>query len=902
MATLGRGRRQLASLLWKASVGDEVDAELAFHVEMRTRELIERGMDPAVARAAAEARFGNIAEVNHECRRIGERRERDMRRTEYVSELAQDVRFALRQLVRAPAFVAIASLTLALGVGATTAIFSAVEAVILRPFPYVDPGRLVFVLTHWSFGDGGASVGDYTEWRRRSTSFDEFGGFQHLGVTIANGESPERVLAAYATASVFPLYGVPPEQGRVFRSDEDQPGHNDVVVLSDGLWRRSFGGAPGVVGRTMIVDGKPHTIIGVMPARFDPTDSHEQLWIPAGFTAQQLAFHDEHFLTVVARLKRGATFAAAQHELDAIARQLAVEFPVTNASSGIRMRGFADTIIGDYRARLFVLLGAVSCVLLIACANVVNLLLARGAARSTELAIRTAIGAGRARIVRQLLTESLVLALLATAIGVLLAWSGIHVLVASAPGTIPRLATTRLDTTVLLFALGLAVVSAVGVGLVPALRATHGDAQASLREGGRGGGGGGATGSLTGARDRVRYALVVAEVAVAITLLAGAGLLIRSAIYLDHVDPGFDPRGLIAARVALRALPDSEQDALHAEQTFLRLAAELSVRPGVQAAAVTSAAPFGAGGGTNGLVPEGKERNQANAIDSRLRMVSPGYLAAMRIPVIAGRDIGESDRRGQLRVMVVSQALARTAWPGENPIGKRVACCEGTPEDPRWKTVIGVAADVRTGGPTQEIRPEFYLPIAQAPLEAWRWTNRTMTIVARATTGNATALSPTLRSTVESIDPTAPVYYVGSLSDRIEESMADSRFHLVLLVTLGVVGLLLAAAGIYGVIAYLVTVRTYEIGVRMALGATAADVVRLLTWGGLRPVLAGALLGGLASAWATRLLRGSLFGVGTTDPVTFLSAGVILLAVSIVAILVPARRATSVDPTVSLHG
>jgi predicted permease len=894
MPTLGRSRRQLASLLWKASVGDEVDAELDFHVEMRTREYIARGMDASAARIKALARFGNIAAVNAECRTIGNQRERDMRRTEYLSELAHDIRFSIRQLIKSPGFAAVAMLTLALGVGATTAIFSAVEAVVLRPFPYDQPDRLVFAFTRWKFGDGGVSVGDYADWRRRSTAFAQLGAFRFQGVTISRGELPARITAAYVTANVFPMYGVKPQLGRVFTADEDQLGAPDVVVLSDGFWKETFGGAPDITGRTMIVNGRPHAIIGVMPAGFDPTDSQEALWIPVRFTPQQLAEHDEHFLTVVGRLKPGTTFMAAQREMDAIGKQMAIEFPKTNAGNTVSLRDFAETIVGSYKTRLFVLLGAVWCVLLIACGNVANLLLARGAARSKELAIRTAIGAGRGRIVRQLLTESLVLSLFATVLGLGLAWLGVHVIIGAAPPTIPRLSATRIDGGVLLFALALAIVSSMIFGLVPALRAARSDLQSSLRDGGRG--------AIASVRDRVRAILVMTEVAVALTLLVGAGLLIRSAFYLSRLDPGFDPKGMLVARVALRPTNDLAQDAARSEATFLRLASELRARPGVASAAVTSAAPLGGGSGSNGLVAEGKAPTPDNIVDSRLHMVTPGYLATMRIPLIAGRDINEQDIRGGLRVMVLSARAAKTLFPNENPIGKRVHCCEGTEQDPRLKTVVGIAADVYTGGPTQDIRPEFYIPIAQAPVDAWRWTNRTMTIAVRAKSGEAATLTPTVRDVMKAMDPTVPVYAVATMNELLSRSMAESRFHLMLLVSLAGVGLLLAAAGIYSVIAYFVTLRTHEIGVRMALGATPRDVVRLLTWGGLRPVLGGAVVGGTLAVWATRLLRGSLYGVEANDPTTFALVTVVLLGVAIVAILIPARKATMVDPTRALTG
>jgi putative ABC transport system permease protein len=358
---------------------------------------------------------------------------------------------------------------------------------------------------------------------------------------------------------------------------------------------------------------------------------------------------------------------------------------------------------------------------------------------------------------------------------------------------------------------------------------------------------------------------------------------------------------VLSARVALRPT-EYKQGAGEAEQAFTRIVTELRGKPGVQAVAVTSQAPLGPGGGSNGIVPEGADLDISHATDARLRMVSPGFLATMRIPLVAGRDINEQDIAGGVRVAVVSAALAKALWKGANPIGKRIACCEGEPNDPRWKTVVGVAADVRSRGPTEDVTPEFYLPMTQAPAEAWSWINRTMTVVLRAQNGDGAALTPALRAAVRSVDPTLPVYDISTMQTSLGESMAESRFHLMLLTTLGVVGLLLAAAGIYSVIAYFVTLRTHEIGVRMALGATPAQIVSLMTWQGLRPVVAGAVLGGILAAWASRLLRGSLYGVSANDPATFIAVTAVLLIVALLATIIPARRATSVDPTTALHG
>jgi putative ABC transport system permease protein len=890
---LGRNKHELGSPLWRASVNDEVDAELAFHVEMRTRELIERGMDPAAARAAAVARFGDFQAVNDECRDIGNSREREMRRTEYVGELLHDARFAIRQLARTPLFTAIAIATLALGVGATTAIFSAVEAVVLRPFPFPRPGELTFLFTSWHGTDGDVSVGDFADWRKRSSSFADLAAIQFVGTTLSTGDSPERVVGAQVTATLFSTYGVAPELGRVFTAAEDQPGQPAVVVLSDGLWRRAYGADSAIVGRTITVNGGPASVIGVMPPAFDPTDSHEALWMPAAYTPERLAFHDEHYLTVVGRLKPGVGIVAAQQEMTAIARRMSDEYPTTNADNSSHVVPLAGTVIGGYRARLFVLLGAVACVLLIACVNVANLLLARGATRSTEFAIRSAIGAGRARIVRQLLAESLVLALASAAAGVGLAWGGVRMLVAAAPANIPRLATTRIDGWVLLFALGVAIVSSVLFGLVPALKVSRGNLESALREGGRQ--------ASSSPRDRVRSALVAGEVAIALTLLVAAGLLIRSAIYLDRLAPGFDPTGILSVRVAMRPA-GYKQGADEAEQTFTRILDAVRAAPGVQSAAVTSQAPMGPGGGSNGIVPEGKTPDIRNAVDARLRMVSPGYLSTMRVPLVAGRDIDRTDVRGGPRVAVVSAALAKLLWPGQNAVGKRFACCEGSRDDPRWKTVVGVSADVRSGGPTRDVQPEFYLPMSQSPAEAWSWVNREMTIVARSANGNGASVTPGIRAAIKTIDASLPVFSVSTMDQSIARSLAEQRFHLMLLVTLGAVALLLAGAGIYSVISFVVALRTHEIGVRLALGATGSDVVRLLTRQGLRPVVAGAVLGALLASWATRLLRGSVYGVQTSDPTTLVAGVAVLLGVAWLAILAPARRATRVDPTTALHG
>jgi putative ABC transport system permease protein len=882
----------------KARPIEEVDAELDFHVEMRTRELVAAGVDPESARRQAVARFGDYALVGDTCKSIATQRENEMRRTEYFAELRQDTRFAIRQLMRTPTFTIIAALTIALGIGATTAIFSAVRAVVLRPFAYANQDRVMYLMERWRDNDGNVSVGNYTDWKARARSFDVMGAASYTSVTLADGANADRVFAARATASFFSVFGVAPIQGRVFTAAEDEPGRDQVVVLSQGLWQQRYGGASDMLGKSIMINGRPHTVIGVMPASFDPLLSQEQLWIPAAFTAEQKVAHDGHFLNVFAVRKKGVTPEQAQRDLDGVMKVLVEQFPQENGTRGVRAAGLDEILVGDYRQRLFVMLGAVTLVLLIACGNVANLLLARGAGRSQELAIRTAIGAGRSRITRQLLTESLVLAAIGAAGGIALAWAAIRAFIGTAPAGIPRIAETRIDGTVLLFTLGAAIASALVFGLVPAFRASRHDLANVIKSGGRAGSG--------SSRDRVRGVLVVAEVALALTLLVGAGLLVRTAIHLNHVDPGFELRGLLAARVALPFAGRGRPQDRSPEQvvaTFDRMIERVRAIPGVREASITSQAPMGPGGNSNGIIPEGKALSPENAVDARLRMVSSGYFRTMGIQLRAGRDFNSGDIRQSTHVAVISEEFAKKAWPDQNAIGKRFACCEGGPNgEPIYKTVVGIARDVRSFGPTRDATAEFYLPIAQVPPEAWEWISRAMTIVVRSSAADPLTMTAGLRQAVKDVEPGVPVYAIATLEESLRATIAPARFNTMLLAALGGIGLLLAAMGIYSVIAYFVSLRTHEIGVRMALGASGGDVLRLMTWQGMRPVLVGVALGGAGAFWATKLLASSLFGVSATDPLTFVVVATGLIVVAVIATLVPARRATRIDPTRALSG
>jgi putative ABC transport system permease protein len=811
-----------------------------------------------------------------------------MRRTEYFSALVQDITFALRHFLSQPAFTIVALLTLAIGIGATTAIFSAVNAVVLEPLPLPSPDRLVNVYEDYRGRPGGVSAGNFTDARAAATTFEGLAAAQYSSFNLSREDSAERITGARVTASFFDVFAVRPALGRAFTAAEDEPGHEQVVVLSHRLWTRRFGADPSIVGADVRLGGRPFRVLGVMPASFDLTADSEELWVPIAFTAERKATHDEHYLTVFGRLKPGVSREQALGELTRIAQVIRTQFPRDAQELGFQVISMTDDVVGDYRARLFVLLGAVGFVLLIACGNLANLLLARGAARSGELAIRAALGAGRARIVRQLLTESVLLAMFASVLGLALAQMGIRAMVAFSPPGVPRLDQARLDGIVLFFTAGVALLSALIFGLAPAVRAAKTDLQTALRESGRGSG---------GVRDRLRTLLIVGEIALALLLLSGASLLIQSALALQRVPPGFKPDRVLSARLSLPA--EQYEAADRAQQTFESILEQARAIPGVEAAAVTSQVPRGRGGNGNGLVPEGRIQDAAHSIASRLRMVTPGYFEAMGIPIIRGRALNDRDRRGGQKVMVISEALARAAWPGEDPIGRRISCCEKD-ADGGFKTVVGVAGDVRSNAPGDAPTPEFYLPIAQIPVEAWNWIQRTMYVVIRTKGDPASAADP-LRGIVRRSAPDVPLFDVRTMEERLGASLSTARFNMLLLTLLGAIGLLLAAIGIYGVIGYFVSRRTQEIGVRMALGATRADVVRLVVRQATLPVAAGLVLGVVASVALTGVLQAQLFGVSARDPLTLAGVAVLLGCVGLIASLVPARRAASVNPTQALR-
>ena len=880
-------RKRFPLRLGRPGVDEEVDAELEFHLAMRRRELAARGMTEDEARRAALDRFGDLTRARRECRALGHQREQRMRLLQYLSELRQDAAFSLRQMAATPGFSVVAIVTLALGIGATTAIFSTVNTVVLRPLPMHEPERVVVVNEVWrDLGRGNVSAGNFVDTAAEQTVFESMTATTAVSLTLARDEGAERVIGVRASAGFFDVFGAQPMMGRVFTAAEDEPGRDQVVVLSHRFWTRQFGADPNILGRQITLDARPHTVIGVMPATFDFTADAEALWLPIAFTAERKAMHDEHYLNVYARMRPGVSMAQVTQQLDIIAGHLRERFPRDNAERGLTAAPLMETFVGDYGERLLVLMGAVAFVLLIACGNVSNLLLARGAARAREIAVRSALGAGQGRLVRQLFTESLVLGLTSAAAGIALAWGFVRLLIAYGPAGVPRLEQTRVDAEALGFAVLIAIVASLLFGLVPAWRTSKSDINSTLKEAVRGAG-------ARGARDLVRSGLIAAEVALALVLLVGAGLLIRSAIETQRVPAGFDPRGVFSGRISLPAVKYAAPDALlHAVQSIEEAVGAV---PGVRHAAISTNVP-GVGTFSNGLVPEGEAPELRNVRQSMARFVSPGYFQAMGLPIVKGRAFTDADRLGAPMTMIVNQTLAERLWPNADPIGRRVNGSFGKD----MKVVVGVVADVRFEGPAGPVEPEFYQPLAQLDEMAWNWTRRSVFVVAR-TDGDPAALGPAVRRAIAAFDPGVPLYSVRTMEERMAATLETARFNTMLLAMLGAVGLLLAGVGIYGVIAYFATQRTAEIGIRLALGASRGSVLRLVVRQAAVPVAAGVALGALGAVFASRAIATQLVNVRPNDPLTFLAVAGMLAIVALLAALIPARRAASLDPTRALQ-
>ncbi len=798
--------------------------------------------------------------------------------------MINDLRYALRQLIKAPSFTAIAILTLALGIGACSAIFSVVNVVLIQPLDYPEANRIVAIreTNLPQFPEFSVSPPNYVDWEKQTKSYEYFAAYGGAQLNLTGEGEPQRLVGVKATAHYFDVYGVKPVLGRMLLPEEDAPGKNHVVVLSYPFWQRVFGGARDVVGRAVQLNGEPYNVVGVAPPGFGLA-SKVDAWMPMAFKPDETAndARGGHYINVVGRLKSGVTVAQARAELEVIASQLAQQYPDSNKGWGILMMPLQDYGVRDVKPVLYTLLGAVGCVLLIACANLANLLLARATARHREISIRAALGASRARLMRQLLTESVVLSLFGGAAGLLLARWGLDALLALAPTSLPRITEIHLDSRVLLFSLALSVVTGLVFGIAPAWLAARADVNEALKQGTRGS-------TEGGARGRLRSALVVIEVTFALMLLGGAGLLARSFMQLAQVDPGFNPENATLVRLALPAT----KYAMPEQQTAFvdALLDRVKNLPGVQFAGITHSMPL-VGDYVLGFNIEGRPAIAPSDLpNTNYYAVTPDYFRSMGIRLIRGRTFTPQDDAKAPRVAVINETMARQHFPNEDPIGKRINITNG-PDT--WREIVGIVGDIKQYGVDKATSAQAYDPFAQVPFSS-------LNVVIR-TSGAPAALLGAIRPAVYAVDKDQPVGAIRPLEEIVADSLARQRFAMTLLTVFSLVALVIAAVGIYGVMAYSVVQRTGEFGIRMALGAQQGDVLRLVLTQGGKLIGLGLIIGLAATLAASRAMGSMLFNTSAQDPLTLGTITVLLGAVAMVACLVPASRATKVNPIEALR-
>ncbi len=806
-----------------------------------------------------------------------------------MGSLLSDVRYGLRTLLKSPGFTVVAVLALALGVGANTAIFSVVNTVLLQPLPFADSGQIVIIKGRdekqgTTYDEH--SYPNFLDLRNQAQGFANVVAYSGATLFMTGGGEPERVRGLVASADLFPLLGVQPAVGRVYTREEDQPGQKRMIVLSHELWQRRFSGDPQIIGQDIALGSNAATVTGVMPPGFKfPVGSQAECWMALGPTlsANSVQGRGAVYLDMAARLKPGVTLAQGQVEAATIAQRLAGQYPRTNANQSLALVPMHENLVGNLRPALLVLLGAVGLVLLIACANVANLLLVRASGRQKEIAVRSALGASRWRIVRQLLIESLLLALAGGALGLLFAVWGVEALVAASPADIPRVGEVGLEARVLGFTVAVTLLTGIVFGLVPAWQASKADLNESLKEGGRG--------STEGAgRNRLRGALVVAEVALSLVLLVGAGLLIQSFWNLLNVSPGFEPRRVLAADVVTlnQKYPEAAQQA----NFFREVLDGVAALPGVEAVGAIYPLPFGGSFEAYTFQIEGRPPaapNEAPVAD--FRVVTSDYFRAMSIPLARGRAFDERDGKDAPPVVIINESFARQHFAGEDPLGKRITF--GSSGNPT-REIVGVVGDVRHAGLDEATNPEYYVSYLQNPISR-------MTVVTRAASSDPAALAPSIRGAIRQVNSGQPVYNVRTMDQLLAQSLARRRFNMILLGVFAGLALALAAIGLYGVMSYTVAQRTHEIGIRLALGAQKGDVLRLVVGQGLLLAVVGVGLGLAVAFAATRLLATLLYGVSATSVTVFASVSLLLLLVALLACYVPARRATRVDPMIALR-
>ena len=874
-----------------SQVASDVEEELAFHLDRVAEELVADGWPREEARVEARRRFGDLEQTRKVCRALDASKERQMQWTESLAELGQDLRFAGRQLWKSPGFTLVAVLTLALGIGATTAIFSVVYGVLLRPLPFEAPERLVrpYFVDPGGETHGAFSPPNFLDFKAASRTLSDLTSIENGTLNLSgDGAEPERLQAALVGANFFKVLGLHPLKGRTFAPGEDRPGAPRVAVVSEKLWERRFGRDAGLIGRSLTLNGQPYAVIGVL-RKGAQLPSAADVWVPKVFSPRELKQRGAVYFSAIGRLAPGTTLRQARAEADVVGRRLSTQYPEANASyfQSMTVDSLEERMLGDTRKPLLILLGAVGFVLLIACVNVANLLLVRAAAREGEIVVRAALGAGRGRIVRQLLTESLVLAVAGGAAGAALATWITRMLVTLVPqGKIPRLDQARVDGTALLFTLGISLLAGLLFGLAPALQTSRTDLSSVIREGTRGSKG------RTGTR--ARGLLVVVEMALAVVLLAGAGLLIRSFAQLQNVDAGFRPDHVLTFNLELPPGKYSDDPKLRAFTTALL--EKLEHLPGVTAAGVTAfGLPLSGADEVLSFTVAGRPPAPPGKEDAiRIAIATPDYFRILGIRTVRGRSFTAQDRTGGQQVVVINEAAVRRFFPGEEPLGKRIDLGWKAGNEVRGGMVVGIVADFKQDALEREIEPQLFLPYDQAPVESLS--------VTLGSPGDPEALASAVRPAVRSLDPDLPVYGLQPLSEMVTNSMSQSRFYMLLLGGFAVIALLLAAVGIYGVIAYAVRQRTQEIGIRMALGASRDRVLRMVVGQGMVLALVGAVAGLLGAFVATRGMRSLLFEVSASDPATYAGVALVLVAVAAVAAYLPARRAARTEPNLALRG
>ncbi len=857
----------------------DVDDELHFHLQSTIDEYVAAGFTRRDAEAAARRKFGDVDRTRTTLYTLTEQRERRMQRSEWLDTLRQDVVFGLRQLRKAPGFTIVAVLTLALGIGANAAIFSVVNSVMLRPLPFANADRVVRLLQR-NGGDAMGSIpfGNFDTWQREATGFEAMGAYWGGGRATLTGQGdPVSVRRFGASAGYWRVLNMPPVLGRYFSDDEDRAGGPSVAILSSALWRNLFGGDAKILGRSIMLGGTSYTVIGVASSDYLQDGSAEAIWVPLAPPASRLADFSDHELNVYGLVKHGVSIEAAARQLSMIDTRLAKEHPNSYYDGGIIPATLMDDLVGDIRTQLYLLMGAVALVLLIACGNIANLLLARAATRRTEIAVRGALGASQGRIVMQMLVESLLLAAAGGIVGLGIAAAGIRFLVSS-PLPVPRLHDAKLDATVVLFAIALAALCAILFGLIPARRASRLDLQQTLRDGGREG--------KSASQRRARQMLVIGELCLAQVLLIGAGLLVRSSLALSSVPLGFDANNLLVVSFGLPGSRYTTPGSM--EQAFHEVETRIAAIPGVRAVGRSQQVPI-AGFGWNWKVSrEGSTGTDEGTVVSDMRWITPNYFTALGLPLVRGRSIAASDGPDAPKVAVISRGLANKLWPGVDPIGHRISN-----NGKVWREVVGVAEDMRANGLKSEPPLVLYMPTTDAENGGYSYVVRGGIPVKN--------LVPAIRQAVKSVDPLVAVAGITTMEEALDRKLALDRFTRWLFTFLGATGLALSIVGVYGVIAYFVTQRHREMGVRLALGASPGSVRWLVVREGLTIALVGVAVGLPLALASSKLLESLMFQVSVHDPFTFASVASLLALVAIAASYIPARRATRIDPLEALR-